>query len=393
MNETPPGALSSVVKRLERRIHAEAIIGRAIDHFSIGPNEMGSLMGELNVDRPITEFRGIPVLSSRAEGIRTLYRTSPSAPTPQTGRQRAAQIIADEIHRQGKLPEYQGLDAYEVHYPINLGAIVDALVAAAPKPNLLVNRDFEMGATGWERRGSNDRRPDVVIAFREGRKEPEIVSWNQMAVGEHWLYVSEAPPAEQNAYTPPETLTEVSKLWELRDPFDGSVTRIESWPEGLVLWYDGQIAWRSWGPPAIRPEHAPPSVKIPVRVTLKEGEKGVLNKMDFVPMVGRENEEFYHAHGPFMSNVEPGFVIDEASNTIRRKNLVLGMRSVMAIDKPFGTDLIYWCGRIDTPDGEESRANAHHYRAAKSPYRGGNSFPDHRADNGELPHPSTGERP
>lgn len=374
MTETPTPSLASVAERLECRLREEAMLGRVIDHFSIGPNEMGSLMGELNVDRAITEFRGIPVLSSRAEGIRTLYRTRPSAPAPQTGRQRAAQIIADEIHRQGKLPEYEGLDAYEFHYPINLGAVVDALVAAGQG-------------------GPKDRRPDVVIAFREGRKEPEIVSWHQMAVGEHWLYVSEAPPAEQNAYTPPETLTEISKLWELRNPFDGSVTRIESWPEGLVLWYDGQIAWRSWGPPAIRPERAPPSVKIPVRVTLKEGEKVVLNKMDFVPMVGRESEEFYHAHGRFMSNVEPGFVIDEASNTVRQKNLVLGMRSVMAIDKPFATDLIYWCGRIDTPDGEESRANAHHYRAAKSPYRGGNSFPDHRADNGELPHPSTGERP
>lgn len=223
MTETPT-RLSSVVERLERRIRAEAIMRRVIDHFSIGPNEMGALMDELNVDRAITEFRGIPIVSSRAEGIRTLYRTRSSAPAPQTGRQRAARLIADEIHRQGKLPEYHGEYAYEVHYPIDLGAIVDALVAAAPKPNLLVNRDFEMGATGWDRSRSNDRRPDVVIAFREGRKEPEIVSWNQMAVGEHWLYLSEVPPAEQNAYTPPETLTRAERRarrrakWQAQHP-------------------------------------------------------------------------------------------------------------------------------------------------------------------------------
>lgn len=32
-----------------------------------------------------------------------------------------------------------------------------------------------------------------VIAFREGTKEPEILSWNQLPVGEHRLYAS--PPA------------------------------------------------------------------------------------------------------------------------------------------------------------------------------------------------------
>lgn len=190
MTETPT-RLSSVVERLERRIRAEAIMRRVIDHFSIGPNEMGALMDELNVDRAITEFRGIPIVSSRAEGIRTLYRTRPSAPAIQTGRERVAQIILDEMNRQG----------LSVGGPIDLLAIVDALVAAAPP--------------------------------------------------------------EQNAYMPPEMLTEVSKLWELSDPFDGSVTRIESWPEGLVLWYDGQIAWRSWGPPAPRPDHRADNGELP----------------------------------------------------------------------------------------------------------------------------------
>jgi hypothetical protein len=33
-----------------------------------------------------------------------------------------------------------------------------------------------------------------VIAFREGRKEPELISWNKMPVGEHRLYASPVVP-------------------------------------------------------------------------------------------------------------------------------------------------------------------------------------------------------
>ena len=33
-----------------------------------------------------------------------------------------------------------------------------------------------------------------VIAFREGVKEPEILSWNQMPVGEHLLYAEQPAP-------------------------------------------------------------------------------------------------------------------------------------------------------------------------------------------------------
>ena len=33
-----------------------------------------------------------------------------------------------------------------------------------------------------------------VIAFREGRKEPEFISWNKMPVGEHRLYASPVVP-------------------------------------------------------------------------------------------------------------------------------------------------------------------------------------------------------
>lgn len=31
-------------------------------------------------------------------------------------------------------------------------------------------------------------RPLCVIAFREGKREPELISWKRMPVGEHWLY-------------------------------------------------------------------------------------------------------------------------------------------------------------------------------------------------------------
>ena len=27
---------------------------------------------------------------------------------------------------------------------------------------------------------------------------------------------------------------------------DGGVIRLSQWPEGFVLWYHGQIVWRSW---------------------------------------------------------------------------------------------------------------------------------------------------
>jgi len=47
---------------------------------------------------------------------------------------------------------------------------------------------------------------------------------------------------------------ECSDLYRLDDPFNGSVTRLASWPEGLVLWHDGEIVWRSWGPKALRPQ-------------------------------------------------------------------------------------------------------------------------------------------
>ena len=33
-----------------------------------------------------------------------------------------------------------------------------------------------------------------VIAFREGVKEPELLSWNQMPVGEHRLYAEQPAP-------------------------------------------------------------------------------------------------------------------------------------------------------------------------------------------------------
>lgn len=44
----------------------------------------------------------------------------------------------------------------------------------------------------------------------------------------------------------------MKKLFQQTDPADGCVTRLEEWPEGLVLWHDGVVAWREWGPRARR---------------------------------------------------------------------------------------------------------------------------------------------
>lgn len=45
---------------------------------------------------------------------------------------------------------------------------------------------------------------------------------------------------------------QTAQLFRFEDPFSGCVTRVENWPEGLVLWHGGVIVWRSWGPPAPR---------------------------------------------------------------------------------------------------------------------------------------------
>lgn len=56
--------------------------------------------------------------------------------------------------------------------------------------------------------------------------------------------------------------SEVSKLWQMTDPFNGGVSCVESWPEGLVLWHEGEIVWRSWGPKAPRPVATPAPVAV-----------------------------------------------------------------------------------------------------------------------------------
>lgn len=47
--------------------------------------------------------------------------------------------------------------------------------------------------------------------------------------------------------TPPVANPEglLAKLYEERDERLG-VVRLERWPEGIVLWCGGEIAWRSW---------------------------------------------------------------------------------------------------------------------------------------------------
>ncbi len=40
-----------------------------------------------------------------------------------------------------------------------------------------------------------DAQPVAVIAFREGRREPELLSWRALPFGEHQLYTHPAPDA------------------------------------------------------------------------------------------------------------------------------------------------------------------------------------------------------
>lgn len=42
-------------------------------------------------------------------------------------------------------------------------------------------------------------------------------------------------------------VTTIFKADYLREEF--GVIRMEEWPEGLVLWVDGQIRWKSWEDP------------------------------------------------------------------------------------------------------------------------------------------------
>jgi hypothetical protein len=46
----------------------------------------------------------------------------------------------------------------------------------------------------WNRRTpAPEGEAACVIAFREGRREPEFISWNKMPVGEHRLYAALRP--------------------------------------------------------------------------------------------------------------------------------------------------------------------------------------------------------
>jgi len=42
-------------------------------------------------------------------------------------------------------------------------------------------------------------------------------------------------------------MSETRTLSQYRDDKHGTV-RVEEWPEGLVLWVGGEIAWRQWRP-------------------------------------------------------------------------------------------------------------------------------------------------
>lgn len=46
-------------------------------------------------------------------------------------------------------------------------------------------------------------------------------------------------------------MADVKFLFETRSEKFG-VIRLEMWPEGLVLWVGGQLAWRSWIPVTLK---------------------------------------------------------------------------------------------------------------------------------------------
>lgn len=40
-------------------------------------------------------------------------------------------------------------------------------------------------------------------------------------------------------------MAEFTTHFQLRKD-DGGIIRVEQWPEGFVLWFDGQIVWKEW---------------------------------------------------------------------------------------------------------------------------------------------------
>lgn len=57
------------------------------------------------------------------------------------------------------------------------------------KARKIVGRILSAAPAAPQAAGVGEReRPLCVIAFREGKREPELISWKRMPVGEHWLY-------------------------------------------------------------------------------------------------------------------------------------------------------------------------------------------------------------
>lgn len=116
-----------------------------------------------------------------------------------TGRERVAQIIRDELRRQASLSASfvsadNPNDDVNLEGGFDLLAVVDALVAATPA----------------------------------------------------------APPVARLGSPIPSMVT---KLWERRE---ADITRIEQWPEGMVLWHNGEIVWRQWPKAPEQNAYAPP---------------------------------------------------------------------------------------------------------------------------------------
>ena len=57
-----------------------------------------------------------------------------------------------------------------------------------------IHNTIVMNNEAWNRRtAAPEGEVACVIAFREGRREPEFISWNKMPVGEHRLYAALRP--------------------------------------------------------------------------------------------------------------------------------------------------------------------------------------------------------
>lgn len=88
-----------------------------------------------------------------------------------------------------------------------------------------------------------------VIAFREGVKEPEVLSWNQLPVGEHMLYAEQPAPVSllANGFTTLETGNGKYKIvteFPSRDDAWAAYTALVSGDKPAPVAVVKPVAWR-----------------------------------------------------------------------------------------------------------------------------------------------------